>query len=259
MSSPTTDKRIKSRRIAAKPLSRSIDVNQKIEPYQIGKVAKPVVMGRKNTTKVAFFRPGRPVLKMGSVARSMKRNVEIAYNEATKGMSKNDKEAMVYFLWDTVDHIAEKIGVTEPEALTQVTQVTQTQKENSRFIDSLKIEAESARAEHIASKKLLPSGAFQEKLGISKQAISKAIKENRMFAILGPSGENFYPAFFAEEKYDRRNLEKVCKALGTLPGASKWQFFTTPKGSLDGKTPLEALALGKIDAVMISAAGFVER
>lgn len=258
MSSITTNKKIKSRRTAAKPsdvhLSRSIDVNQKIEPYQIRKVAKSIVMHRPSTSKADFSRRARHIPKIGSLAmRSMKRNVEMAYNEATKGMSKNDKEAMVYFLRNTVDQIAEKIGATKLEVLSQA------HKENSHFIDNLKTEAEIARAEHIASKKLLPSGAFQETLGISKQAISKAVKENRMFAILGPSGENFYPAFFSEEKYDRRNLEKVCKALGTLPGASKWQFFTTPKGSLDGKTPLEALALGHVDAVMISAAGFVER
>lgn len=57
----------------------------------------------------------------------------------------------------------------------------------------------------------------------------------------------------------RRVLETVTPALGDIPASSKWQFFTTPKASLGGATPLLALQRGDLQAVMATAAGFVER
>jgi hypothetical protein len=116
-----------------------------------------------------------------------------------------------------------------------------------------------ARAAEFASGKLLTPAQLQQRLAVSRQAISKAVKEQRMFYLDGPSGENWYPAFFADATIARRALEQVCKALGSLPGASKWQFFTMPKVSLAGQTPLSALAAGELDAVLRAVTGFLER
>lgn len=69
----------------------------------------------------------------------------------------------------------------------------------------------------------------------------------------------FFPRFYIERRYNRRQLESVCKVLGNLPGRSKFQFFTTPKGSLGGRTPLEALAGGDVALVRRAALGFAER
>jgi hypothetical protein len=74
----------------------------------------------------------------------------------------------------------------------------------------------------------------------------------------GASGEYLYPAFFAEPAYERRALEKVCKALGDLPGAAKWDFFMSPRVSLNGRTPLQALAKGALDEVLEAANAFRE-
>lgn len=79
-----------------------------------------------------------------------------------------------------------------------------------------------------------------------------------MFVMQGPSGEYAYPAFFADPAYHRPVLEKVCKALGDLPGSSKWGFFTGPRFSLGGKNPLGFLAKGQIEAVMTAARTFAE-
>ena len=46
--------------------------------------------------------------------------------------------------------------------------------------------------------------------------------------------------------------------LGDLPGGSKLQFFVTRKGSLGGKTPLEALATGGLAKVKDVTSAFVE-
>lgn len=110
----------------------------------------------------------------------------------------------------------------------------------------------------IASKELISSGELQRALDVQRQAISLAVKKNRMFAMVGPSGENFYPAFYADSSLDRRALEAVSQTLGSLPGASKFYFFTA-KSTFLGETPLEALRKGRVDAVLSAAAGFAER
>lgn len=100
---------------------------------------------------------------------------------------------------------------------------------------------------------------MRARLRVSPQALSAALKAKRMFIMQGPSGEYVYPEFFADSTYDRRVLERVCKALGDLPGAAKWDFFMSPRVSLAGKTPLNALAKGKVDEVMAAADAFREQ
>lgn len=51
----------------------------------------------------------------------------------------------------------------------------------------------------------------------------------------------------------------MTQCLGSLPGWSKWQFFTTQKASLGNVTPLVALSRGKLDEVERAAMAFVER
>jgi hypothetical protein len=125
------------------------------------------------------------------------------------------------------------------------------------FMAGLMRDEKSRREEDIAAKRLISGAEMRERLGVSPQALSAALKAKRMFVLSGPSGGYYYPSFFADPRYDRPVLEKVCKALSDLPGASKWDFFTTPKISLGNKAPLEALAKGKLDAVLIAAAGFL--
>lgn len=105
----------------------------------------------------------------------------------------------------------------------------------------------------------IPAGQLCERLNITRQALSKAKNDKRMFAIIGPSGDAYYPTFFADAKHDRRQLEKVSRALQDLPATSKYFFFTAPRESLGRKSPLDAIANGQIEAVLRSASGFVER
>lgn len=105
---------------------------------------------------------------------------------------------------------------------------------------------------------LIPSAEFAASLGVTRQALSKAIAAGRLFYVeIG--GDRYFPTFFADLTYDRHQLEQVSKCLGELAGASKLQFFTTKKASLGGLTPLQALAKGKYSVVLNAAAGFAER
>ncbi|MES2297241.1 MAG: hypothetical protein V4582_09370 [Pseudomonadota bacterium] len=162
------------------------------------------------------------------------------------------KHASALIPADEIEQILERFATT-------VAGKASTLPVNRKFIASLAEQATAARAQHVKAGTLLPVSAMVNRLGISKQAVSKALKEHRWFCVDGPAGTHLYPAFFADGKYDRRELEKVSKALGELPGPSKWQFFTTPKVSLNGRTPLVALANGDVKPVLVAAAGFAER
>lgn len=109
------------------------------------------------------------------------------------------------------------------------------------------------RAGHLVS-----TEEFQALMGwASRQAVSKALKDHRVFS-LDIGTKSYFPAFLADDTYGRKQLATVSKALGDLPGGAKLQFFITRKGSLGGKTTLEALAAGKIDMVLNNAAAFAE-
>jgi hypothetical protein len=106
---------------------------------------------------------------------------------------------------------------------------------------------------------LLSSANFIERVDITRQALSNRLAAGSIFYVDGGRNERYYPAFFADAALDTKAVRKVSKALGDLPGASKWVFFTNPRESLGGLTPLEVLA-GKRPAVKAGyAAGELER
>jgi hypothetical protein len=113
-------------------------------------------------------------------------------------------------------------------------------------------------AVRVANHDLISSAELQRALNVKRQAISGAVKAKRLFAIVGPSGENYYPAYYADQTLDRRTLEKVSKALGSLPAPSKHHFFTS-KSTVLQQTPLDALRKGRESEVLAAAAGFAER
>jgi hypothetical protein len=99
---------------------------------------------------------------------------------------------------------------------------------------------------------------FQQRMGwSSRQAVWKAVQSQRVFYLLHQA-ERYFPAFYADPRYERKHLEAVTKVLGDLPGGSKLQFFLTRKASLGGQTPLQALATGRVAKVKDIAAAFAE-
>ncbi|MCE3607573.1 hypothetical protein LXA47_28800 [Massilia sp. P8910] len=118
--------------------------------------------------------------------------------------------------------------------------------------------SKESMARRIAKGEFLASGELQRLLHIKRASISAAVKAGRMFAVVGPSGNNYYPAYFADERLDRRALEKVARVLGQLPGASKHYFFTAKSIALNS-TPLDALRDGRLEEVLTVATSFTER
>lgn len=105
---------------------------------------------------------------------------------------------------------------------------------------------------------LLDRAEFLAEARLTAQQLDRALHAKRLLSIkLG--GDEYIPEFFLDERYGRLQLQSICKVLGDLPGGSKLQFFTTPKGSLNGQTPLDALMDRKVAAVRRTAQGFAER
>ncbi|WP_133062145.1 hypothetical protein [Paraburkholderia hospita] len=126
---------------------------------------------------------------------------------------------------------------------------------------------------HAAEGKLLELAQFHERSGLSRRAIHQQINSGSVFTVDGPEGVSYYPAFFADSKYDRAVVHRVARALKGLAGGSKWIFFTSPRLSLDGLSPLEVLggatpkqlddgrvggASVRLSAVLRAAAAYVE-
>ena len=131
-------------------------------------------------------------------------------------------------------------------------------RQGNESIARRKENAAATTAARIANHELISSGELQRALDVKRQAISGAVKAKRLFAIVGPSGENYYPAYYADPTLDRRTLEQVSKALGSLPAPSKHHFFTSKSTTLQ-ETPLDALRKGRQAEVLAAAAGFAER
>ncbi|MDO8048874.1 hypothetical protein O3301_10385 [Janthinobacterium sp. SUN211] len=127
-----------------------------------------------------------------------------------------------------------------------------------QFMRGLEEQERQQREKDLASHSLLSGPELRARLEVTPQALSAALKARRLFALRGASGEYVYPAFFADPRHDRHILEKISKILGDLPGAAKWDFFTVPRLSLGGKSPLEALTKGKLDAVMAAARAYAD-
>ena len=136
---------------------------------------------------------------------------------------------------------------------------TESEREGAAFMAQMAKDAVVALEDRIERQELLPSAEIQARLQITRQSLSIAVKAGRLFAIVGPSGKNYYPAFYADSRLDRRYLEKVCRALGGLPGTVKYHFFTSKSFYLGSKTPLEALVDGRLADVMVAATACAER
>lgn len=131
--------------------------------------------------------------------------------------------------------------------------------DNAALLDDMAAKAMQRRQRLHEEGQLLGSAQICDLLGITRQALSKAVKDQRMFWVDGPGGAQWYPGFYASSSANRKHIEQVCIALGDLPGDAKWQFFTTPKHSLGGKKPIETLEQGALDEVLRTAHAVRER
>lgn len=104
----------------------------------------------------------------------------------------------------------------------------------------------------IESKELLTATEFCDVLEVDADWLDAALDECRVFAITGPGGRAYYPAFYADSAIKREHVERVVRVLAPLSPRSQYLFFNSVRTSLD-TTPLEALRAGRLDAVITTA------
>jgi hypothetical protein len=109
----------------------------------------------------------------------------------------------------------------------------------------------------IESKELLSADDFCAAVGVTRDWLSDALTDGRLFAITGPGGRSFYPAFYAEAGIERAAVERVTHVLSRLPPGSQYWFYSSIRTSLQA-TPLEALRAGRLNAVLKSAEMFAQ-
>jgi hypothetical protein len=130
---------------------------------------------------------------------------------------------------------------------------------NADYMSTLAQQENAQRELDIVEGRLISASQLATLLGLSEQAIDNARLAGRMFGFETIHGHYVYPAFYAAPAMPLQDVEAVTFALGAAPPSGKWQFFTIPRMSLGGRTPLQALAEGDCQAVVVSAAGFIER
>lgn len=128
------------------------------------------------------------------------------------------------------------------------------------YMQQMRDDYDAAVLKRIESKALITAGEFQDAWNAQPESLRAALRDQRLFTIESPTGSAYFPSFYAApEKYDLGALGRVSQALGDLPSASKYHFFTSRWTSLGGRTPLQVIADGDIEKVLVTAAGFVER
>lgn len=131
--------------------------------------------------------------------------------------------------------------------------------DNTALVLQLKQSAIKYRAALYRAGVLLDAVALCERMGIGHDSLKDAVRETRLFYLEGSLGARWYPSFFAYQLPIRQRIEQVSVRLGALRGDAKWVFFTRPKHSLSGLTPLRALELGDLACVLRCASQYRER
>jgi hypothetical protein len=128
---------------------------------------------------------------------------------------------------------------------------------NAEFMNKMRLGSERALARRIESKELVSKDELIAMLGGRRRWVNDALRAGRLFLLEAPSGGQYFPTFFADDRYDRRALGRVVQAIKGLPNQSKYYFFTRNSSRLK-MTALDALAQGRTMEVIACALAFAE-
>lgn len=106
--------------------------------------------------------------------------------------------------------------------------------------------------------RLVDESAFRSRWKGTPESLARAIASGAVFVVTR-DGRRLVPSFFVDGALAYRRLSAVAKLLFPVGNHAKWLFFVTPKASLGGLTPLDALRKGMLQQVKVAARGFAER
>jgi hypothetical protein len=171
-----------------------------------------------------------------------------AFKKATDGMSEKDQKPFIEYV---------QYLLQQPEDFKR--------EEFARDFAKLWLDRELGKkgAKLIDGGGIVPVAEFIVRANTNHEVLTQKLRERRIFKM--PEwvncvwSEDYYPAFFADPRYDLALLETVSKALRADNGAAKFRFFTTPNAELENKTPLEVLAGGDLERVLAAVKTFRKR
>jgi hypothetical protein len=173
-----------------------------------------------------------------------------AYQKIARAVPQEKRLAMFREMKKELSELIATLQADQPTAANDAS-------EGRLLMEELRRQERARRMADVKAGRLISSSTLRERLGISAQALGAAVRAKRMFSVNGPGGERLYPAFFADPKYERRDLERISKALGDLSGGIKFAFFTSQKISLGNKRPLDVTQT-KMERILTLAQGLVE-
>jgi len=110
-----------------------------------------------------------------------------------------------------------------------------------------------------AGPRLLSESEFRLRAFETVGGRAEAEVNNALFVVVRDDGSRLFPSFLLDRVLKRRQLVALVKRLEGVDDLAKWLFFVSPKASLCGLTPLEALRQGKYRQVKVAAEGFAQR
>jgi hypothetical protein len=96
-------------------------------------------------------------------------------------------------------------------------------------------------------------------LGITPQAVGKRRSLKRLIGVAQGRRSYAYPALQFERREILTGLKEVLEVLSSHDPWMQLIFFANPNDRLNGRTPLEALRMGQLDAVLRAAGMYCEQ
>lgn len=127
--------------------------------------------------------------------------------------------------------------------------------QNAEFMAKMRLGSARALMRRVKRGELVSKEKLMVMLGGERRWVNEGLRAGLLFSLSDPSGMEYFPSFFADERYDRRALSTVVQALQGVPSESKYFFFMRKSTRLQS-TALEALAQGRTIEVMACAIAF---
>ena len=105
---------------------------------------------------------------------------------------------------------------------------------------------------------MLTGEAAAARLGVSRETINKRAQQGKLLALEFAKRGKRYPDWQFEDRLVGPPVERVLAALMYLPPWERYRFFTQRLPGTAGRTPIEALRLGEVEAVRRAAETWAE-
>ena len=155
--------------------------------------------------------------------------------------------------------VSDRHALQRLQLLLEVAEQSMARLQNNSALRAAKARSTQVKDQLVRSGQLVSAAELADALGITRQAVHKAQKAGRFFALEAGGRDLYYPAFFADADLRENGLDKILRVLSLESSWSKWLFLTSSSGALGGSTPLDALRSSKLEPVLEVARASLDR